>query len=305
MPLEGLCSQAEARWFYAFYSRVYESLQPYFTSDSMREAGLDLADVRGQMRVLDVGAGTGSLSKQVVRRVADASALTLLDQSEGMLSRARSKPELDGATFVLADAHVLPFDDGTFDRVVSSGVVYYFPDPVGAVREQMRVVRPGGRVLAMGSLRPKPLLIRLIATTFNRFPTEADYVRWFEQVPPRAPSRTLRPLSPSARRGCGAQAGLVDVQTRHISNPWNSNQYALAIVGTRPASGAPVPRATPPADTLVARARRWLGVPWALARFSIAMGAFAILGPMQVINAALGMRRLRNSGGADTAHSQA
>ena len=300
MPLEGLCSQAEARWFYAFYSRVYEPLQPYFTSDSMREAGLDLADVRGQMRVLDVGAGTGSLSKQVVRRVADASALTLLDQSEGMLSRARTKPELDGATFVLADAHVLPFDDGAFDRVVSSGVVYYFPDPVTAVREQMRVVRPGGRVLAMGSLRPKPLLIRLIATTFNRFPTEADYVRWFEQVPSHAPSRTLRPLSPSApstRRDCRAQAGLVDVQTRHISNRWNSNQYALAIVGTRPSGGAPVPRATPPADTVVARARRWLSVPWALARFSIAMGAFAILGPMQVINAALGIRRHRKGGG--------
>ena len=38
--MEGLCSQTEARWFYAFYSKVYERLQPYFTSSEMREAGL-------------------------------------------------------------------------------------------------------------------------------------------------------------------------------------------------------------------------------------------------------------------------
>lgn len=265
--MEGLCSQTEARWFYAFYSKVYERLQPYFTSSEMREAGLDLAAVAAGMDVLDVGAGTGTLSMQVVGRGVSPDRLTLIDQSEGMLSQARAKPELAGATTVLADAHTLPFGAESFDRVVSSGAIYYFPQPVLALREQMRVVRRGGVVLAMGSLQPKPLLLRLLANTFNRFPTEEEYVGWFEE------------------------AGLRDVRTLRISNPWNSKQYALAICGNRPQDGAVLP----PADPLCVRKPRgsWWRLPLALARFSVAMGAFAILGPLQVLNAAVGMRRLR------------
>ncbi|EOD03871.1 hypothetical protein EMIHUDRAFT_221641 [Emiliania huxleyi CCMP1516] len=246
--MEGLCSQTEARWFYAFYSKVYERLQPYFTSSEMREAGLDLAAVAAGMDVLDVGAGTGTLSMQVVGRGVSPDRLTLIDQSEGMLSQARAKPELAGATTVLADAHTLPFGAESFDRVVSSGAIYYFPQPVLALREQMRVVRRGGVVLAMGSLQPKPLLLRLLATTFNRFPTEEEYVGWFEE------------------------AGLRD-------------------------DGAVLP----PADPLCVRKPRgsWWRLPLAVARFSVAMGAFAILGPLQASRQAPGPRR----GGACTAHA--
>jgi len=274
MPIEGLCSQPEARWFYAFYSQVYETLQPFFTSPEMREAGLDLAGVAAGMDVLDVGAGTGTLSKQVLGRGVEARRLTLIDQSDGMLSKARAKPELADATIVLADAHVLPFASESFDRVVSSGAIYYFPQPVVAIREQMRVVRRGGVVLAIGSLQPKPKLLRLLATTFNRFPTEEDYRSWFEQ------------------------AGLSDIRAVRVSNPWNSEQYAMAICGTRAADLADVPAAEPavisPRATHGA-AGRMLYLPMRILRFSVAMGAFAVIGPLQVLNAALGMRRLKAS----------
>ena len=71
LKLEGLCSQTEARWFYWGWSRVYDVMQPYFTSDEMREEGLDMAELpeAGPLRVLDVGAGTGTLSRQVLQRV--------------------------------------------------------------------------------------------------------------------------------------------------------------------------------------------------------------------------------------------
>lgn len=300
--MEGLCSQTEARWFYAFYSKVYERLQPYFTSSEMREAGLDLAAVAAGMDVLDVGAGTGTLSMQVVGRGVSPDRLTLIDQSEGMLSQARAKPELAGATTVLADAHTLPFGAESFDRVVSSGAIYYFPQPVLALREQMRVVRRGGVVLAMGSLQPKPLLLRLLATTFNRFPTEEEYVGWFEE------------------------AGLRDVRTLRISNPWNSKQYALAICGTRPQDNLPLIKylgsrtlylingtrpqdgaVLPPADPLCVRKPRgsWWRLPLALARFSVAMGAFAILGPLQASRQAPGPRRGGSLHRSRTAHAAA
>ena len=147
-PLEGLCSEAEARWFYWGWSRVYDVMQPYFTSDEMREAGLDMAELpeAGPLKVLDVGAGTGTLSRQVLSRV-PAAELTLLDLSPDMLQRAKAKPDLAKCSFVESDAEALPFDDCSFDRIVSSGTLYYYPRPVVALREQLRVVRPGGHVL--------------------------------------------------------------------------------------------------------------------------------------------------------------
>ena len=201
MPLEGLCSPTEAWLFYRVWSKVYDVMQPYFTSPEMREAGLDLAGVSGSaLEVLDMGAGTGTLSQQVMAR--GVTRLTLLDQSAQMLDQARAKPPLSACDFVLADAtQPLPFEDGRFDRVVSSGFFYYIPNPVEALHEQMRVLRPGGRILVMGSLAPKPRLVRLLAQTFNRFPTEEQYVGWFREAhAARVPDldatslRTLRQL---------------------------------------------------------------------------------------------------------------
>jgi len=270
LKLEGLCSQTEAWLFYWGWSRIYDRMQPFFTSPEMREAGLDLGEVKGPMDVLDVGAGTGTLSLQVAARCGGADRLTLLDQSAQMLDQAKAKPPLAACKFFLSDAQTLPFDDDSFDRVVSSGVFYYFPQPVEALREQMRVVRPGGRVLVMGSLQPKPLVVRFLAQTFNRFPTEEQYRTWF------------------------SEAGLADVQVEFVSNPWNTKQYAIAICGTK-AHGTPQPKRNVPAPpTPINRLRRLCYWPVALGRFGLAMGAFALVGPLQVMTAAMGMRRLRH-----------
>ena len=211
MPkLEGLCSQREARWFYAWYASVYEQLQPFFTSDSMREAGLDLAGVRGNvLDVLDVGAGTGTLSMQMLMRGIEPRKLTLLDQSDSMLKRARAKHALSLSTFVLADAtHSLPLPSESRDRVVSSGVLYYFPDPVGALREQMRICRPGGIVLAMGSLQPKPRFIPHTPLPHTPIPPTPPTPQPHTQYPPipypgtpvphTPPRPPLTPLVPPA-----------------------------------------------------------------------------------------------------------
>jgi len=267
--IEALCSQTEAYWFYWGWSLVYERMQKFFTSDSMREEGLDLADIdqshHGPLKVLDVCAGTGTLSMQLLQRV-EAKNLTLIDQSPQMLDQAKAKPELADASFVVADAHVLPFENDSFDRVVSSGGIYYFPDPVSALREQLRVAKPGGIVMAMGSLQPKPPVVRFFANIFNRFPTEKQYVSWF------------------------VDAGFTDVHFQYISNTWNSESYALAISGTKEV-GAPQPeRATPLAP--VGPLRKLLSLPLTLARFGLGMGAFALIGPLQILIAARGMRKL-------------
>ena len=279
-PLEGLCSPTEAWLFYYGWSRIYERMQPFFTSPEMREAGLDMAEVSGSLDVLDVGAGTGTLSQQVAARIGGSKRLSMVDQSAQMLNQAKAKSTLSDGRFELADCNeALPFEDDAFDRVVSSGVFYYFPDPVQALREQLRVVRPGGKVLVMGSLAPKPFLVRVLAQTFNRFPTEEQYASWF------------------------AEAGCADVQWKHVSNPWNTQQYAIAIMGTKPAdfkskSSASAGRNTkqqPQPSSLGRTLRRLAYLPVALARFGVAVAAFSIVGPLQIANAAIAMRRMRSS----------
>jgi MPBQ/MSBQ methyltransferase len=249
-------------------------MQPFFTSPEMREAGLELAEVKGSLSVLDVGAGTGTLSLQVAARCG-AEKLTLLDLSDQMLRQARVKAPLKDCEFVLSDASSapLPFDDNSFDRVVSSGAFYYFPEPVEALREQLRVVKPEGKVLVMGSLQPKPLFVRFFAQMFNRFPTEEQYVGWFEA------------------------AGLTDVKYVHVTNPWNRQQYAIAICGTKsPSAPQPARRVQAPVST-VSRFRKLAYLPFAVARYGVAMGAFFVVGPLQVANAIIGKYRLKHSTG--------
>lgn len=95
--------------------------------------------------VLDVGAGAGRHSYEVLRRGGRAVALDLSDTDlKHVLAMFR---ELDGAGAVVnADALVLPFADATFDRVIASEVLEHIPEDEQAMREIVRVTKPGGTI---------------------------------------------------------------------------------------------------------------------------------------------------------------
>lgn len=88
--------------------------------------------------VLDVATGTGLIARALERR--HRCRVVGVDLTEGML-RAGGR-----ARVACADARALPFGDATFDGLTFSYLFRYVPDPVAALRELARVVRPGGRI---------------------------------------------------------------------------------------------------------------------------------------------------------------
>lgn len=90
---------------------------------------------------------------------------------DGLLTPEKVQKLYGGFTPLLARAEDIPLPDGSVDGVVVGGSWNEFPDPVQVVQEMYRVLRPGGRVFLMLSLRSGGPLQRVLGCSGLRFPT--------------------------------------------------------------------------------------------------------------------------------------
>jgi SAM-dependent methyltransferase len=109
---------------------------------------LDTLNLHGQ-RVLEIGLGQGADSEQIIRRGAVWSGVDLTSESVARVAARLRLRALPYASLECASALALPFPDNSFDLVFSHGVLHHIPDVQTAQREIARVLKPGGKLVAM------------------------------------------------------------------------------------------------------------------------------------------------------------
>lgn len=91
--------------------------------------------------LLDVGCGTGRWSKYLAGKVGF---VDCVDPSKAIFVADKMMKDYDNVRLTKASANALPFEDNQFDMVMSIGVLHHIPDTLGAMKECVKKVKPGG-----------------------------------------------------------------------------------------------------------------------------------------------------------------
>ena len=162
---DAIKTKQNATWASGDYSKIGSSIQ---LSGELLAETLDLTP---GTRVLDVAAGNGNITLAMARRGCE---VTSTDYVEALLDRSRQRAQAEGleVEYQKADAENLPFEDGTFEAVVSTFGVMFTPDQAKSASEMQRVCKSGGHI-GMANWTPESFIGRLFAVIGKHVPPPA------------------------------------------------------------------------------------------------------------------------------------
>ena len=203
----GTLPEPQVRAMFDRIAGVYDLMNSVMTAGlhhRWRERAVDLARVGPSSRALDVATGTGDLAIELASRGGD---VVGSDFSEGMLARARTKAP--GLTWEQADAMALPYADNEFDAVTVGFGARNFGDLAQGLREMVRVVKPGGRVVILEITTPqKPPLSTFFSLWFDRV---VPLMGRFDEAYTYLPNSVKRFPGPEPLAAVLSEAGCTDV----------------------------------------------------------------------------------------------
>ena len=163
--LAALKARQQAAWSSGNYAVVGATLQ--IVGEELCEA----LDLKAGSRVLDVAAGNGMASLAAARRWCD---VTSTDYVPALLERGRARAAAEGMEieFREADAENLPFDDNSFDTVLSTFGVMFTPNQDRAAAELMRVCKPKGKI-GLANWTPEGFIGQVFKTLGKYLPPPA------------------------------------------------------------------------------------------------------------------------------------
>jgi SAM-dependent methyltransferase len=163
--LAAIKQRQQATWASGDFAVIGTTLQ--IVGETLAEA----ADIRADERVLDVAAGNGNATLAAARRHAR---VVSTDYVPALLGKGRERAHAEGleVQFEVADVEALPFEDGSFDAVLSTFGAMFAPDHGRTAREMLRVLRPGGRI-GMANWTPEGFIGRLFKVIGTHLPPPA------------------------------------------------------------------------------------------------------------------------------------
>ncbi len=218
---------------------------------------IDLARRAGALKpqnVLEVAAGTGIATRQLLQTLPRTSRLTVTDLNDPMVAHARRRTGEDArVSWRQADAMELPFDDGEFDAVVCQFGIMFFPDKPRGMREFHRVLSAGGNLLlstwdSIDRNPPGAIIHAALAEIFPEDPPD------FYRVP-------FSMWDVNALRALAAEAGFRNVKIETLTLEGTSpsaDDAAIGLVGGNPVINAIRERAPERVATVEARTRERL-----------------------------------------------
>jgi ubiquinone/menaquinone biosynthesis C-methylase UbiE len=165
IDLKALKAKQQGAWSSGDYAIVGTTLQ--IVGEELCEA----VDLRAGQRVLDVAAGNGNATLAAARRFAD---VVSTDYVPTLLARGRERATAEGLAveFREADAEALPFDDASFDVVLSTFGVMFTADHDRAAAELVRVCKRGGKI-GMANWTPEGFIGQIFKTLGKHLPPPA------------------------------------------------------------------------------------------------------------------------------------